>query len=120
MKTIIMTSLLVLVAFAGWGQKAPKTQTIVIHTSAECQECKERIEGGLNYTKGVVFAELDIPSRDLTVKYSTKKMTPEKLRAVINDLGYDADDTKAKPEALNNLPACCKPGGMEKAGEHRE
>jgi copper chaperone CopZ len=117
MKTIMMTSLLVLLTFASWGQKVPKTQTIVIHTSAECQECKEKIESGLNFTKGVVFAELDIPSRNLTVKYSTKKMTPEKLRAVINELGYDADETKANPEALHNLPDCCKPGGMEKHGQ---
>jgi len=68
----------------------------------------------LNFTKGVSFAELNLETQDVTVKYSTKKMTPEKLRGIINELGYDADATKAKPEALENLPSCCKPGGMEK------
>ena len=113
MKTILVIALLTVVGTA-WGQKTPKTQTIVIHTSAECAECEERLESGLNFTKGVSFAELDLKTQDVTIKYSTKKMTPEKLRAIINDLGYDADATKAKPDALEKLPACCKPGGMEK------
>lgn len=97
-----------------WGQKTAKTQTIVIHTSAECEQCEERLENGLNFTKGVSFAELNLETQDITIKYSTKKLTPEKLRAIINELGYDADATKAKPDAVEKLPACCKPGGMGK------
>jgi copper chaperone CopZ len=114
MKTILIVIALFTVAGAAWGQKTPKTQTIVIHTSAECGQCEERLENGLNFTKGVSFAELNLETQDITIKYSTKKLTPEKLRAVINELGYDADETKAKPEAVEQLPACCKPGGMEK------
>lgn len=103
---------------AAWGQKAPKTQTIVIHTSAECDECEVRLEEGLNFAKGVVFAEFDLESRNVTVKYSTKKTSPEELRKIINSLGYDADDTKADPVAYEKLPSCCKPGGMEGHQEH--
>jgi periplasmic mercuric ion binding protein len=114
MKTLLITIALLSVAGTTWGQKTPKTQTIVIHTSAECEQCEERLENGLNFTKGVSFAELNLETQDITVKYSTKKMTPEKLRSIINELGYDADETKAKPEAQGNLPSCCKPGGMEK------
>ena len=110
MKTVIVL-LLALVGTTAWGQK---TETVVIHTSAECKECEERLETGLNYTKGVVFAELDLESQNVTVKYNAKKTDAETLKKVINELGYDADDRKAQPEALNNLPSCCKPGGMEK------
>ncbi|MES2556167.1 MAG: heavy-metal-associated domain-containing protein [Bacteroidota bacterium] len=113
MKTIMIIALLMVVGTT-WGQKTSKTQTIVIHTSAECGQCEERLESGLNFTKGVSFAELNLETQDVTIKYSTKKITPEKLRTIINELGYDADGTKAKPEALEKLPACCKPGGMEK------
>ena len=114
MKTLLITIALLSVAGTTWGQKTPKTQTIVIHTSAECEQCEERLENGLNFTRGVSFAELNLETQDITVKYSTKKMTPEKLRSIINELGYDADATKAKPEAQEKLPSCCKPGGMEK------
>lgn len=95
-----------------------KVQTKVIHTSAECGSCKERIEGVLNYTNGVKFAELDVESKDLTVKFKTKKISLDEIKKILVETGYDADDMKANPEAVEKLPACCKPGGMAKEGHH--
>ena len=31
---------------------------------------------------------------------------------MLNELGYDADDQKAKLEQVKTLPLCCQPGGM--------
>lgn len=113
MKAQLTLIALFMLLSTAWGQKTPKVQTVVIHTSAECSECEQRLENGLNYTKGVMFAEFDLESRNVTVKYNTKKTSPEALRKVINGLGYDADDTKADKTAFEKLPACCKPNGME-------
>jgi hypothetical protein len=33
------------------------------------------------------------------------------LRLALVRTGYDADEMKADPEALNLLPKCCQPGG---------
>ncbi len=106
--------LICLLAFFGtsWAQES-KTKTVVIHTSAECGQCKERIEETLNYTKGVVFAELDVATKQVTIKYNSKKTDVAKLRKAINDIGYDADDQKAEQAAVDKLPACCKPDGMK-------
>jgi hypothetical protein len=30
------------------------------------------------------------------------------LRKAVSDVGYDADDMSADPEAYKDLPACCK------------
>jgi mercuric ion binding protein len=115
------TQLIIIFLFAVLGTTwAQKTQTVVIHTSAECGQCEERLEEGLNYAKGVVFAELDLETQNVTIKYSPKKTDVAQLKKVINGLGYDADDQKADAAAVNKLPACCKPNGMEKSGEHRE
>lgn len=114
MKTILTIALLTFAA-TSWAQKA-KTETVVIHTSAECGQCEERLEKELNFTKGVVFAELDLETQNVTIKYSPKKTDVAKLKAVITAVGYDADDQKANPEALQKLPECCRPGGM---GEKR-
>ncbi|OFZ60801.1 MAG: hypothetical protein A3D92_13630 [Bacteroidetes bacterium RIFCSPHIGHO2_02_FULL_44_7] len=93
---------------------AQSTQEAEIKTSAECGSCKERLEGKLNYVGGIRFAELDVESKMLTVKFSPKKISLEEIRTIISELGYDADDVKANPEAVEKLPSCCKPGGMEK------
>lgn len=105
---VLVFALFTLTAF---GQN--KVEEIVIHTSAECGSCKERLEGKLNYTKGIMFADLDIPSKDLTVKYKTKKISLEEIKKIISETGYDADDVKANSKAYEALPQCCKVNGME-------
>jgi len=97
-----------------YGQKSPKTQTIIIQTSAECGDCKNRIEGKLNYTKGILFAELDLETKKASVKYKTKKLDALTIKHIIAKIGYDADEVKAKKEDVEKLPKCCQPGGMNK------
>jgi len=88
-----------------------KKQTVIIQTSAQCGDCKERLEGALNYTKGVKFAELDLESKKVTVQFLTKKTSIETIKAIIAKIGYDADDVKADISAVERLPKCCQPSG---------
>lgn len=108
MKAFLIVTALLFGSFS-YGQ----VKTAVIHTSAECKECKDRLETKLNYTKGIQFADLDIPSRDITVKYNESKISLDQIRKDINELGYDADDQKADPNAQKALPACCRPAGHQ-------
>jgi periplasmic mercuric ion binding protein len=93
-----------------FSQQAKK-QTIIIQTSAQCGECKERIEGALNYTKGVRFAELDLENKKVTVQFLTKKTSAEQIKSLIAKIGYDADDVKADISDVQKLPKCCQPNG---------
>jgi mercuric ion binding protein len=114
MKTTLITLVLFFIGFQLHAQtKAAKTSTITMQTSAQCGDCKERIEGGLNYIKGVKFAELDMASKKVTIRYKTAMTNAENLKKIINGIGYDADDSPADPEAVKKLPLCCQPGGME-------
>ena len=90
-----------------------KKQEVVIHTSSQCDDCKERIEDKFNYTKGIIFTELDLETDNLTLKFRTDKITLQEIKDLLNELGYDADDQKAKIEQVNTLPKCCQPNGME-------
>ncbi len=111
MKTI----LIICIAFLGFSFKQDvKPQLVTIKTSAECGECKERIESKLNYTKGIVFSELDFKTQVLTVKFKPTKVTLEQIKQIVSDLGYDADDVKANVDAQKALPLCCQPHGMSK------
>lgn len=88
-------------------------ETVKISTNAECGMCKERIEGELNFVKGIIFAELDVASKALTVKYKSNQITIDEIRQKIAEIGYNADAVKADVDAQGNLPDCCKPGGMK-------
>ena len=94
-------------------EKEQKFQTVVIQTSAECGDCKDRIEEALNYTKGVVFAELDLETKKVTVKFATKKISLQQVKDAISAIGYDADEVKAESKAQLSLPKCCQPNGMK-------
>jgi periplasmic mercuric ion binding protein len=114
-KTAISMVVLTIFMLAASGTFAQKsTKEIKIATSAQCGMCKDRIEGALAYETGIKSSSLDIPSKVLTVKYNTAKTDETKIRKVVNNLGYDADDTKADPTAYSKLPACCK----KKEGDH--
>lgn len=106
---ILMISVLSLTSFA--QEKKPE---VIIQTSAECGMCKDKLEGKLNYTKGIVFSELNVETKQLTVKFLSKKISLDEIKQIISELGYDADEVKANPLSVEKLPACCQPGGMDK------
>ncbi|MEN9290883.1 MAG: hypothetical protein RLZZ357_726 [Bacteroidota bacterium] len=107
MKTILL-SLFLLSTQLLFSQKPI---TVQIKTSAQCGDCKERIEGKLNQTKGVIYAELNLETKVVEVKFKESKTNKETLKGVIVSIGYDADDQKANLEAQKALPLCCQPNG---------
>lgn len=98
---------------SSFGVSAQKTAVANIITSAECGKCKSTIESKMNYTKGVVYAELNVDTKVLEVKYNPKKTNVDTLREELSHIGYDADEVAANPEKQIQLPACCQPGGMK-------
>ena len=107
MKTIFLTILLSIASIAV-AQKQNKFQTIEIKTSALCGECEERIENKLNYSKGVKFADLDLETKIVTVKFNTKKLSADDVKKLIASVGYHAGDVERDAAAFENLPGCCQ------------
>ncbi|MEM7110158.1 MAG: heavy metal-associated domain-containing protein [Bacteroidota bacterium] len=116
MKTLKLL-LLVWLAF-GYHQTSAQKESIQvargyraeIKTSAVCSMCKEAIEYALAFEKGVKSAELDVPSKIVTVVYNPKKTDLNKIRKRITKVGYHADDFKRDSLAYEKLPFCCKDG----------
>jgi len=108
MKTTILSLFFVLMSTVSFGQKM---MTSEIQTSAQCGDCKERIEGKLNYIKGIKFAELNDETKIVTVKYDPNKIDLVTIKQTIAKIGYDADEVKAAKEDVDKLPKCCQPNG---------
>lgn len=83
-------------------------QSVVIHTSSQCEMCEEKIETRLQALSGVKTADLNLKTGDVQVQFNPEKVNIDKLKKTLSNLGYDADDVKADPEAYKSLPACCK------------
>jgi periplasmic mercuric ion binding protein len=87
---------------------ADKYLEIKIKTSAVCGMCKDRIEQGLAFEKGIKDVSLDVDTKIATVKYNPSKINPDEIRKLISKLGYDADTVAADKKAYDKLPPCCK------------
>lgn len=107
MKKVIGIIMMMFV-FQGMTQATKKVDIIKIKTSAVCDMCKERLEEELNYTKGVVYSELNLDNKVITVKYKTKSIDVNQIKTVISMTGYHADDMKRDNNAFNELPGCCR------------
>ena len=85
-----------------------KIETVKIQTSAVCDMCKETIEKQLAFTKGVTAADLNVETAIVTVSYKSSKTNLDAIRKSINEVGYDADESKAPSDAYEKLHHCCR------------
>jgi copper chaperone CopZ len=101
MKTILLVLL--------FGFLSGPTQTVKIKTSAICEMCKERIEKNLALTKGIEKSDLNLEDQsNITIVYNPDKIDVAKIKQVIAETGYDADEVKAVKKSYEKLPNCCK------------
>ena len=107
MKTILSIFVVLFVFIASAQNKEQKTKVIEIKTSVIC-DCHGDLINTLNYTKGIVFAELDLKTQIVSVKYKAKAITDEQVRQIIVNIGYHADNIKRNEVAFTELPECCR------------
>jgi copper chaperone CopZ len=103
--------ILFLVAGLTFGARAQqkKPLTVKIQTpTAQCEACKQRLEEYLKYEEGVTKVVAYPRSRYTMVTYLADRTNIENIKTAIANLGYDADDVPADPEAFMKLPKTCK------------
>ena len=113
MKKSICISLFVLMSILFVDKiSAQKTVTIEIKTKIYCDHCSQCETCGLKFDKELFklkgFKNFTIAGNIITVSYNPKKISIDKIREVISNLGFDADDVKATEAGLNGLDGCCR------------
>ena len=109
MKKIFWFTLMIITASMNAQNSSKKVETVDIQTSAVCGMCEDLIiHKNLAYEKGIKFAEMDVKTGTLTVRYRKDKTSLEHIRNLISNLGYSADSVKADSAAYENLHFCCK------------
>lgn len=107
-KKTIMRFLPILLAFLFVAMAAPPKKATIM-TNAQCGMCKTTIENAIAEMAGVKKVSLDLATKEITVKFSSSKVSLDDIRAVISRLGYQADDLAPDAEAQAALSECCKP-----------
>ncbi len=71
-------------------------------------ECEEIIESALKKDPGVMGYHIDILNRVIHMYINKAKTSKSEVEKLISDAGFDANDTKANPDAVSKLPADCR------------
>lgn len=110
-KLLLLTIAIAGIMTVGFGQTTKKKgiQNVTIKTpTVQCESCKKRIEDYLIREEGVQKVTVDFKRKTTKVTYVAERTNIENVKTAIANLGYDADDVTAEPEAYKKLPQCCK------------
>ena len=73
----------------------PRMQTISIPVEGmSCVSCAARVKRALKGIDGVQHVEVSLERREAVVRFSTEKVTSERLGSAINALGYKAGKSR--------------------------
>ncbi|MDE3235989.1 MAG: hypothetical protein KGO81_08555 [Bacteroidota bacterium] len=116
-KQIVLLSILLAGTFtAGKAQvMAARQQWITIKSAnLKCWECKEKLlmylktENAANMQNGMVDYRFNLLAGEIRILFHPDRVSADEIRTAINNAGFDADTTKAEPDAYKTLPPICK------------
>jgi mercuric ion binding protein len=70
--------------------------------------CKTRIDNFLAGEYGVTAVKADYKKHTVTVQWLRDRTNIENIKTALANMGYDADDVTADPDAFNRLPLPCR------------
>lgn len=114
MKTLKIFSILIFCCAVSAAAFAQKTKTGTFQVSGNCGMCESKIEKAAK-AAGASFADWNVDTKIITVKYNSKSTNLARIQQSIADAGYDNAGANAKDEAYNKLNGCCQYERTEKA-----
>lgn len=94
---------------------AQKAVWIIIKSAnLKCWICKDKLETYINteskanYESGISQVKFNLFSSEMRILYYPDRITPEDIRVIINNAGFDADEEKATEASYKKLPPLCK------------
>lgn len=107
--TILVISTITISASA----QQPKTITTTFWVAGICGLCETTIEKTLD-TKGIIAADYDLATNQLTVTYKTKKISFDQIQHLLNEVGYDTEKSSCTESQYNKVHECCRYREQEK------
>lgn len=107
MKTLKIFSIALICCSIATASFAQKTKTETFKVSGNCGMCETKIEKAAK-SAGATYAEWNVDTKVITVKYRSSSSNLAKIQKGIADAGYDNAGAKATNESYNKLHACCQ------------
>ena len=93
---------------ASTAQKKAVQKAVIQTPGVQDEACKTRIDNFLVHEYGVSSVKTDWRKHTVTVQWYTDRTNIENIKTALANMGYDADDVTAEPEAYKSLPVTCQ------------
>lgn len=109
MKTLIF-AIFTLIAFSNpsFAQQKAIQKAVIQTPGVRAEACKTQIDNFLKHEYGVSSVKADYKRHTVTVTWYTDRTNIENIKTAIANMGYDADDVTAEPDAYKRLPPPCR------------
>ncbi len=109
MKVFVLGILLMAtISVSSFAQQKTLQKAVIKTPGVQCEACKTRIENHLVHEYGVSSVKADYKKHTVTVVWYTDRTNIENIKTALANLGYDADDVTADPDAYKRLPVTCQ------------
>lgn len=93
--SVLVMACVTLSNLAAQNTASSQVKTISIPVEGmSCVSCAARVKRTLKGIEGVQHVEVSLERREATVRFTPEKVTPERLEAAINELGYKAGKSR--------------------------
>jgi mercuric ion binding protein len=109
MKTLFLAILaLSVISTSSFAQQKAAIKAVIKTPGVQCEACKTRIENHLIHEDGIASVRADYRKHTVTVVWYTDRTNIENIKTALANMGYDADDVTAEPDAYKRLPVTCQ------------
>lgn len=106
----VILSLIMVAGFttSSYAQQKAIQKAVIKTPNVQCEACKTRIENHMAHEDGISSVKADWRRHTVTVTWYTDRTNIENIKTELANLGYDADDVTADPDAYKRLPINCQ------------
>lgn len=91
------------------AQKKGMGKAVIQTPGVIAEPCKVSIENFLVHEYGVASVKADYRRHTVTVTWYADRTNIENIKTALANMGYDADNIKAEPDAVKRLRPECRP-----------
>ncbi|MDQ6763616.1 MAG: copper chaperone [Bacteroidota bacterium] len=114
MKTKLLTIPALFIASFSFGQQKAIQKAVISTPGVRSEACKTNIDNRLVHEYGISSVKADYKRHTVTVAWFTDRTNIENVKTAIANMGYDANDVTAEPEAYKHLGKECQNAPEEK------
>lgn len=105
-----LLAIIALTAFstASVAQKKAIQKAVIKTPGLQAEVCKTGVENFLVHEYGVSSVRADFRKHTVTVVWYADRTNIENIKTALANMGYDADNVTAEPDATKRLPPACR------------